>query len=353
MYAPRGRSVYRGKVVYARKTSNVGKFRYRAGTVRTRAYKKQASTARKIARLSRARAKPGRNKRQIVKNARAIRSLQLKSYGPLQRRTDTYLDGVHVLANHPVMIHVNNPHYSTIMHQSRGAEIASLDALGHYHAVGHFTAHYSAMREDETTQIPNGNRLYLKGIDYMLEFSGFVQDTSIVIHVVRQKTMAPQWYDQSLWAGNAQPMPYQLSKFKNLAGFTPDQIDRKSFQVLYTKRLYMDSKASASVEDALQDRATTPPTTNNVRRHRIRLKLDKHCKMLQDSVNELNGDDDDDIDNGNVGVSSSWGWNNQHPLANLWMIISSDDQTDLTSIVTGSAVNMKCIRRVYWRDRQD
>lgn len=46
---------------------------------------------------------------------------------------------------------------------------------------------------------------------------------------------------------------------------------------------------------------------------------------------------------------SAWGHNNQHPLSNIWCILSTDDETAI-SPGTGDNVSVKIIRKLTWQD---
>ena len=151
--------------------------------------------------------------------------------------------------------------------------------------------------------------------------------------------------------------PYNASNFVALAGHTPYEIDRSAFEVMATKRAYMNSAgtqpASALITAGVVH-ATSEPTTVEKKYCTIYLPLKREFHQLDSSVNEVSGADDTAMnastDANNIDGTGSWQYTNQHPLKNIWCVISSDDPASLADAVTGHRVLVNCIRTCVWRD---
>jgi len=53
---------------------------------------------------------------------------------------------------------------------------------------------------------------------------------------------------------------------------------------------------------------------------------------------------------GHASGVGSYNYDNQHPLSNIWCLISTDDETAVASVITGDAVSVEIIRTCIWRD---
>ena len=116
-------------------------------------------------------------------------------------------------------------------------------------------------------------------------------------------------------------------------------------------------RGSANVLDTTQDRNTTDATTSPYRRCKVRVPTKYPLRQLDSTVKESTGEEDlqgteQDFARDNLRHhGSNWAYNNIHPLASYWILISTDDQTAIGSTVTGDSVQVKCIRRLAWQDR--
>jgi len=329
-----------GKRQYKRSAGkNVDKFRNRATVARASSAKKTAA-AKRLQRFVRARASVKRNKTAVLRNTKAIKSIQQKSYGPIQYATSVFTNSPQlVLRDHPVFVHINNPNGSTPMHPSRGAEVGTLQ-MGGYYQLGFFAAHVDDQHEEEMDSIAN-SRCKLNWVNFQLKFDGVVTDTFVTVHVIRQKKIR-QGFTYDSWTNSGKFLPEGFNDFTDLAGFTPNLLDRKAFEVVLTKRLRLHSAQGAAVE----------AYSNKARYMNVNLKLNKYLKMLDSTVTETDGKEN--IDHAGAGNTSAWGPKNQNPYANLWMVISCDDTRTLADITNHEeAVRVSMIRRCSWRDRID
>ena len=80
-------------------------------------------------------------------------------------------------------------------------------------------------------------------------------------------------------------------------------------------------------------------------------------RQLESAVDQTTNQEDFDINvsnihpDVNVDRTGSWTYDNLHPLANYWCVISCTDPTSFGSTVTGDAVGVRVIRENYWRDK--
>ena len=72
----------------------------------------------------------------------------------------------------------------------------------------------------------------------------------------------------------------------------------------------------------------------------------------------INDDGDGDIDRHAHTTAGSdhphsaiWAFDNQHPLNNVWCVISTDDESTLGATFTGDAVGVQIIRKLTWQDK--
>lgn len=325
-------------------------------TVRSATYKNRAA-AKRAARQGKARAyvakaTGGSAAARVLRNTRAISDLREKLYGPLQVQRSLG-DEFTVVASKPVCFQINNPGYG----QFGPAILRHAGALGGVERIGGFEKStgmpFHAKDEDH---LPNGPTLLLKSVHLQFKFEGYVDNTKIRIDVIRQKKAI----DGDIWnpnTGDQTFMPHILNGLENLAGFTANEIDTSLFQVLATKHLFMNSKATSNFEDLAQDRPTTRPTTSNIAYCDLDLKLDKVCKQLLPSLDEKSGIDTADQnfdahDEDGAESKGPYAYDNQHPLSNIWCLVSTDDQTALTALVDGDSVRCHVIRKCVWRDRR-
>ena len=319
-----------------------------AATLQKYARQKAAAKARKITPATTRHL----NTRAVLSNARAIKSLQFNQWGRIQSQT-SYTELQHVTSASPLLFHVTNPlhdmHGPYLWHLSLGVPLATGRNFKLWQ-----NQHSHALDQLDKTIYPNGPLLKMLRATFEFKFSGYLDDTRIRVDFIRQKKMDTDFYNQNL---SQQFLPSTLNGFTDLAGFNPNQIDRTKFQVLATRRLYINSKGSANLADIAQDRTTTEATTAPAKYCKISLKLDKILKQLRTTVSEQGGDEPDyPPTDTSVHATlhphkSNWSFDNQHPLSNIWCLISTDDATDIASAVTGDAVGVQIIRKLTWQDR--
>lgn len=288
--------------------------------------------------VAKARAKPVR--RKVAANTRAIAKLKKAVLGPIQRQVSTFdsAGGYHVLANSPFLFQVNDPGVA-----SGGPKMYHINALGNPSNFQEFHLYSDVgYNEEDATHVFN-NDVYLVGVDLQFEFSGFCDNTHVRVDIIRQKKLCAAFWAQN---GAENYLPQTLDNLKQIAGFSPHEINRDMFEIQATRKLYFNSKGSANLADTGQDRNTLDATTTNVKHCHIYVPFKKKLKLVGDQGQESLG---------NVMSSHAhkYEWANTHPLANVWCLISSDDQTAAASVVTGDAISCKIIRKCIWRDAAD
>jgi hypothetical protein len=202
--------------------------------------------------------------------------------------------------------------------------------------------------------IPNGPWMKFVGAQLKFNVQCLSANRHVTVHVIRQKKLASSFYLQQ---SAMNYMPNTAFRFKDLAGFTANSIDKRYFEVVAMKKLFFNSKGETSAADTAQGHQYTNfPTTRGERTFTMNLRINSAQKQLHASMNQDTGDDDLDINvtthHPNVGgdPQGSWTYDNIHPLKNYWVIISSDDPQNYGSIVTGDATRVDIIRRNFWRD---
>jgi len=214
--------------------------------------------------------------------------------------------------------------------------------------------HRPLFNSAEEAHYANGPQCYIKFCLLKFHFYGYVDATRIRIDIVRQRRPV----QQNVWnphaAGNY--MPNLLNGFANICGFNTNEIDKKTFEVLQTKYLYMNSKGTSNAVDTVQDRNTTDATTPHDIYCNMFIPMNQLYKQLDSSINEYTGVDDTEMnvhnEDGNES-KGSYSWDNQMPYGkagNVWCVISTDDRTALDELVDGDSVSFDIIRKVSWRD---
>ena len=316
------------------------RFTTRARTViprRTRApvQKKARATA-----VAKARARPIR---AIAKNTRTLKKLVNKVRGPLQTQISTYTGGGlhHVLAESPFLFHVNDPGVGTngprMWH--RNLAQSSVHVFGNNQFEKYTDDGYN---EHMNKHMPNAH-VYMVGVDLQFQISGFVDNTHVRIDIIRQKKINTDFYNQS---NATNYLPQTLGNLKELAGFSANELNRQVFEVISSKKVFLNSRGSSNLLDTSQDRETIRGTTSNVKHCHIYVPINKDLKMLENHLDESWGMD-------HALANHPYDYTNQNPLQNIWCLISCDDKTQMDSIVTGDAVSVSIIRKCYWRDRMD
>jgi len=291
----------------------------------------------------------------VNRNASAIRTLQQQQWGPFQHQTSVMNETLTPLKMHPHLIHVSNPNCGHegariwTWHSQGSGVITSAQASFHHNHVSAGATHFEVysgqtpdsadMNAQEQFHVANGPKCMLRTVELSFKFTGKRANTNILVQVIRQKTMG----DMDYWQPKKQYqfLPDTITGLTDMAGFTQNRIDPTKFQILATRRILMNSKDDGDVD----------ATTRAEKRCTIYLKLNKVLKQLKSSINETNGFDDLDMQNGTVNDDKgSYSSRNQHPLSNIWCLVSSDDPTDLPNWVNGGHIDFELIRRVKWQD---
>jgi hypothetical protein len=298
-------------------------------------------------------ATPAGRKTAITANTRAIGALRQQIYGPLQTQRSHSESGFYVVASRPVLFQVNNPECG-----AKGASILRETENGDFvsRIMGFNKASYSSglpFYDKEEDNVVNGPKLLLKQVELQFKVHGFLDDTRVRIDVIRQKKVV----NRNHWNyhdANEHFMPHMAKGLKNIAGFSSNEIDRNYFEVLATRHLYFNSKGSSNVADTTSGTVTSEATTPPTKYCKIDLKFGKGkvCKQLTSSVDQTSGSDapDQDIEVEEIDAKGSYSWENQHPLSNVWCLISSDDGTAFGSLIDGDAVEVQILRKCVWRD---
>ena len=318
-------------------------------------YATRTKTARAAA-VAKARKKVAdtKHKGSVAANKRAITTLRQQMYGPLQTQRSHSESGFYVVASRPVLFQVNNPECG-----AKGASILRETENGDFvsRIMGFTKASYSSglpFYDKEEDNVVNGPKLLLKQVELQFKVHGFLDDTRVRIDVIRQKKVV----NRNHWNyhdANEHFMPHMAKGLKGIAGFSSNEIDTRFFEILATRHLYFNSKGSSNVIDTANSAITTEATTAPTKYAKIDLKFPKGgkvCKQLTSSVDQTTGNDatDQDIEVEEVDAKGSYSWENQHPLSNIWCLISSDDGTAFGSLVDGDAVEVQILRKCVWRD---
>ena len=323
-----------------------------ARTGRRTTYKAAGVAARraKVAALRAVRTTKGR-KAAITKNTARIKRLEFNQWGRVQSQVSTLSESLVPHRDHPLLFHVNNPvvnHHGPYV-WTLGATLGEPTATNAYFELFQGDSDHDMNANDDFVKV-NGPKLKMLWATYQFKFSGFLQDCRIRIDVIRQKTMTTDFYNQNK---AKQFLPNTLDGFKGLAGFSPNEIDKSKFQIIKTKYVYLNSAASSNLVDTAEDRATTEATTAPSKYCRISLKLNKIIKQIVPTKDELTGDDAQGEGRAETQHPnhSSWCYDNQHPLSNIWVLISCDDTRTLNEIPLGERVTVDIIRKLTWQDR--
>lgn len=304
--------------------------------------------------------------KQAMRNATAIRRLAVKSYGPLQVQRSKTNQAFYISNSQPVAFQLNNPAYGQIGPQLlREHDDTTLDSDG-ITRIGQFELDGSdLLRGDDDDHVVNSQagRIFMKDVYLQFKFGpAFLHDCTIRIDVIRQKKMLqPDWWTDNY--SKKQFMPHLMPGLKNLAGWSATKLDTKLFQVVATKRVYIDSKGYKNAEaiaDALlpggDDSAaadTIAGTTGPTKYVNMKINLNRPLRQLNSSITESNMEDSRSMnahdEEGNQG-HGSFGYSNQHPLANYWVVISTSDTSSLLDSFTGDRLQCEILRECAWRD---
>jgi hypothetical protein len=279
-------------------------------------------------------------------------------YGPIQTQV-SQTSGASVTNNvHPLIFQVNN--FAVGNTGPRIYNYSDFEAhTFHLHTTGNtFICQYNNSNAESLDYVPNGPRLFGKYVKLDFKFTGFVNNTRVRVDIVRQKkiAMGDAW---RLSEASNNIFPYNASDFKNLAGFTPYKIDRRMYEVMATKHVYMNSagtEAASSLITGGLGHSTSEPTTTAERYCSVFVPLNREFKQIDPSLDERTGVEHDDLnastDASNIDGKGSWQFTNQRPQENIFAVVSCDDTSNIADLVLGARVKMECIRTCSWRDHR-
>jgi hypothetical protein len=280
-------------------------------------------------------------------------------YGPVQCQMHLSHKSVTPVKNHPILFCATDVQagsdLSKIYYVDSG-EALNIKLADSYWAKSDGHKFFA----NETEHVPNGPKMLLLEAEYTFKITGFLANTHVRIDFVRQKKAISGDYWNPSTVTNQ--MPYNADGFKELAGFTTNSIDTRTFQLLATRKVFFNSKGSKNLTDALiegggPESNTVDATTRSeqIVTVPLRWKGGKVIKQLDSSINEVDGEDAIDMDaatGDGQRAKGSYAFDNVHPLSNVWCIISTDDTTALPDIVTGQSVTVAMIRKLKWRDER-
>lgn len=211
--------------------------------------------------------------------------------------------------------------------------------------------HQTEQDHSSEGHIVNGPSFYPVGTKLEFRFRGFVDNTHIRIDFVRCKSIVNRGGINNNESDiDYTILPKALFNMRGLAGFNVGQIPN-NFEVIQTKKLFMNSKPKSSLADtAFESYPTTEGTTSDV----------KHCSMSYYWPKGTRITQYDTQTNESTGAEATSGfangpysWDNTDPRQQVWCIISTDDETTIDAVLTGDEIKVDCIRTCIWRDRLD
>jgi hypothetical protein len=288
----------------------------------------------------------------------------------------------------PLCLHLNNLNIG-----ARNTTASSLNAEGpqwiraHFNngdlistsnqLLGHENVRTARMAPlDHANPMCNGPKCRWLGTELQFEFTGYVNDCHIGIYVVQEKPgpRSDPW--GAIKGTNSPPvhLPYTLNQWKELEDFGPHRINYQRYRVIAKKKLYMNSRVYQQNEttqdvgdavgaDIADDEARVDATTRPIKRCAMKLRPNKMLYQIQSSQTET-GTEKMDAD-GNARESHTqgpWSFDNQLPLSNWWVIITTDNRADLPTTIesvglghshnpySGNTLTVEVIRRNWWQD---
>lgn len=283
------------------------------------------------------------------------KKLATSLYGPKQSQVAVLsgTGGLVPVRDNPIAVNMSNFNTS-----SAGPAFYNLDKLltePNIKARWTRAAPYNHQTETDPSydnHIVNGPQFYPLGFKLEFQIKGFVDNTHVRFDLIRCKHLithggvAGDNIDYTY-------MPKALFNMQGLAGFNLGRIP-PNFEILQTKKVFMNSKPKTSLADAtLESYPTTTATTTDT----------KYCtmshywphgssiKQFDTSTNEQTGAEPNSfyLD----GVSGAYSWRNTDPRDQIWLVMSTDDETAWDAALTGDEVSIHVIRTCYWRDRLD
>lgn len=359
-------------MVYSKRGSKYAARRYGGSKRYSRGYrtvKKATSIAAARTRVFKKRkATPTRNKRQVVRNTRAIKKLKSESYGSYQMQRQMIENSFLVTASKPCILQANN-----LAAAGDGPAFSHGTASdGHIYTTFARLAPFAVATgldlgdEDDITRHanrkPNGPVLKWNFAEYQFEVRGHVDNTYVDFWVVQEKFVKRQldyWNENT--SSRPSHLPYTAKMFEGISGFGAPQFNHKYFKCLKHKRVFLNSKGDYSANDAAEQatnnashRYTTPGTTPAVKHVNLKWRPNQVMRQLESSMAH---EEDGMLEfpnfdaNPNTNASTgAWGWENMIPSRNTWIVITTSDVAQQSGF-DGHQISINCIRRNVWQDK--
>jgi hypothetical protein len=358
------------RIVGPKRTKNKGMRGVRK--TEARKFKKESvkSNARKITQLAR---QVKANKRQLdgeyqTKTGRSA-IMQFNYKAPLC----LHLNNLNVGARNTTASSLNAEGPQWIRAHFNNGDLISTNnqLLGHEDVV---TAKMAPL--DHTNAMCNGPKCRWLGTELQFEFTGYVNDCHIGIYVVQERKgpRSDPW--GAIKGTNAPPvhLPYTLNQWKELEDFGANRINYQRYKVIASRKVYMNSRvfqqneALADAGDAIgadvaDDEARILATTRPIKRVRMKLRPNKMLYQIQSTQAETGTQVmDADPNPREQHTQGPWAFDNQLPLNNMWLIVTTDNRADLPSTIesavvghshshfTGSTLTVEVFRRSWWQD---
>ena len=249
-------------------------------------------------------------------------------------------------------VHVNNPGSGN----NKGACIMQPAVISNeVEDVGHFNLSLgNQFRMDDNENLVNGPKLFLKNVTFQLKFSGYVSNCHILVQVVRQKKFNTSYWNSDYTESQLAPKVFGQGNTDDLAGFSHNYLPKSSFEIVFQKKLWMNSKGTknnaANIENFVESADNTlDGTTPHIKYMKVHLPINRVVKQLNSSVGQdtASGGAQDNqsaemhASDGAMG-KGSYSWNNLNPWSNYYLLISTDDTED--------RIVVDILRTTAWRD---
>lgn len=314
-----------------------------------------------------------RNARAINRLGRAVRAAKMAGYGPLQTNYQIASRALVPIASLPVLTPLNdftcNRDPGSV---SEGCPFYQYNVGGTLTVGGMYTTQLappSVFHGDYNKNRPGEKGQYFPvRAEYSVQIVGNpnLDNTHIRFDMFTQKVRP---IVQSIVAGNSKALPQALNSLTHMAsGGVMNRLSPYYFKKYWSKTFFMNSSKT---------NAATKGTTGNV----IRFKFSIHGKYpvkmltippnpvpdttvnqaLEDALNEHidHSDHSSAEDDADAGVDASfttplnYRFDNTALGSQLWLLISTDDETTLpVPPELSDQVNVRISRKVIWRDYQ-
>jgi hypothetical protein len=229
---------------------------------------------------------------------------------------------------------------------------------------------------DHANPMCNGPKCKWLGTELQFEFTGYTNDCHIGIYVVQERK-GPRSDPWGAIKGTTSPpvhLPYTINQWKELEDFGGNRINYQQYKVLASRKVYLNSRVFQQNEtladageaigaDVADDEARILATSRPIKRASIKLRPNKMLYQMQSTQTETGTEKmDADANAREAHTQGPWSYDNQLPLNNVWLIITTDNRADLPStiesavvghshsIYTGSTLTVEVIRRNWWQD---